>query len=189
VIRARDTCDPAAPHVAIKLLPRGGFVSLRRVLQLPAALPAPCSPAPSPPCLHLHSYTHQHICRTRPLHPDTVALPPGLPAWPALLYGQVREYRQYVMREIMHHGGLKHPNIIDLREVFLTPQYLAIVMEYAQGGNVSWAGLDCPCLLGRRSMCVQVHDACAAALAADSLHACIVAPGASQPAVLQPASM
>ncbi|KAL4857616.1 Serine/threonine-protein kinase 8 [Chlorella vulgaris] len=78
VIRAKDTRDPEAPHVAIKLLPRGGFVSLRRV----------------------------------------------------------REYRRYVMREIMHHGGLKHPNIIDLREVFLTPQYLAIVMEYAQGGNL-----------------------------------------------------
>lgn len=49
------------------------------------------------------------------------------------------------MREVMHHGGLKHPFIIDLKEVFLTPEYLAIVMEYAQGGNVSvcacgWAG-------------------------------------------------
>jgi len=50
---------------------------------------------------------------------------------------QVKEYRRYVMREVMHHGGLKHPFIIDLKEVFLTPEYLAIVMEYAQGGNVS----------------------------------------------------
>jgi serine/threonine protein kinase len=49
----------------------------------------------------------------------------------------VKEYRRYVMREIMHHGGLKHPFIVDLKEVFLTPDYLAIVMEYAQGGNVS----------------------------------------------------
>ena len=40
------------------------------------------------------------------------------------------------MREVMHHGGLKHPFIIDLKEVFLTPEYLAIVMEFAQGGNV-----------------------------------------------------
>ncbi|KAL4448213.1 hypothetical protein ABPG75_005432 [Micractinium tetrahymenae] len=77
VIRARDTSDPDARDVAIKLLPRGGFV---------------------------------------------------------------KEYRRYVMREVMHHGGLKHPFIIDLKacgaEVFLTPEYLAIVMEYAQGGNL-----------------------------------------------------
>lgn len=73
VIRARDTSDPDAHDVAIKLLPRGGFV---------------------------------------------------------------KEYRRYVMREVMHHGGLKHPFIIDLKEVFLTPEYLAIVMEYAQGGNL-----------------------------------------------------
>ncbi|KAL4419116.1 hypothetical protein ABPG77_004437 [Micractinium sp. CCAP 211/92] len=73
VIRARDTSDPDAQDVAIKLLPRGGFV---------------------------------------------------------------KEYRRYVMREVMHHGGLKHPFIIDLKEVLLTPEYLAIVMEYAQGGNL-----------------------------------------------------
>ena len=42
-----------------------------------------------------------------------------------------------MMREVMHHGGLKHPFIIDLKEVFLTPEYLAIIMEFAQGGNVS----------------------------------------------------
>lgn len=42
-----------------------------------------------------------------------------------------------MMREVMHHGGLKHPFVIDLKEVFLTPEYLAIVMEFAQGGNVS----------------------------------------------------
>ena len=45
-----------------------------------------------------------------------------------------------MMREVMHHGGLKHPFIVDLKEVFLTPEYLAIVMEYAQGGNVSSGG-------------------------------------------------
>lgn len=28
---------------------------------------------------------------------------------------QVKEYRRYVMREVMHHGGLKHPFIIDLK--------------------------------------------------------------------------
>ena len=54
------------------------------------------------------------------------------PSW----WRQVKEYRRYVLREILHHGNLKHPFIIQLREVFTTPQYLAIVMDYAQGGNL-----------------------------------------------------
>jgi hypothetical protein len=30
-----------------------------------------------------------------------------------------------------------HPNIVQLREVFLTADYLAVAMEYADGGDVS----------------------------------------------------
>ena len=72
------------------------------------------------------------------------------------------------MREVMHHGGLKHPFIVDLKEVFLTPEYLAIVMEYAQGGNVSsgarggGGGIGAHALVclpvcdGVRQMCVGV---------------------------------
>lgn len=118
-----------------------------------------------------------------------------IPSWPT---PQVKEYRRYVMREVMHHGGLKHPFIIDLKvracamgnkgskrgggggaggwgccgpcsapaedrahgvaaltllllqEVLLTPEYLAIVMEYAQGGNVRG-----PCASGQRSPAVN----------------------------------
>ncbi|XP_048498006.1 serine/threonine-protein kinase SAPK2 isoform X2 [Beta vulgaris subsp. vulgaris] len=38
---------------------------------------------------------------------------------------------EHVQREIMNHSSLKHPNI-----VLLTPTHLAIVMEYAAGGEL-----------------------------------------------------
>ncbi|XP_047261778.1 serine/threonine-protein kinase SAPK1 [Capsicum annuum] len=36
----------------------------------------------------------------------------------------------------MNHRSLRHPNIIKFKEVFLTPTHLAIVMEYAAGGEL-----------------------------------------------------
>lgn len=41
-----------------------------------------------------------------------------------------------VEREIVNHRTLLHPNIIKFREVFLTSTHLAIVMEYAAGGEL-----------------------------------------------------
>ncbi|PRQ21754.1 putative protein kinase CAMK-OST1L family [Rosa chinensis] len=41
-----------------------------------------------------------------------------------------------VLREIMNHRSLKHPNIVQFKEVLLTPTHLAIVMEYAAGGEL-----------------------------------------------------
>ncbi|XP_034214496.1 serine/threonine-protein kinase SRK2A isoform X2 [Prunus dulcis] len=41
-----------------------------------------------------------------------------------------------VAREIINHRALRHPNIIRFREVVLTPTHLAIVMEYAAGGEL-----------------------------------------------------
>nr|QSH71650.1 serine/threonine-protein kinase SAPK8-like [Hedychium coronarium] len=41
-----------------------------------------------------------------------------------------------VKREIINHRLLRHPNIIRFREVILTPTHLAIVMEYASGGEL-----------------------------------------------------
>lgn len=41
-----------------------------------------------------------------------------------------------VAREIINHRSLKHPNIIRFKEVVLTPTHLAIVMEYAAGGEL-----------------------------------------------------
>eukprot|EP00250_Pteridium_aquilinum_P002663 c12886_g1_i1 orf=407-1489(-) len=41
-----------------------------------------------------------------------------------------------VRREIVNHRSLRHPNIVRFKEVFLTPTHLAIVMEYAAGGEL-----------------------------------------------------
>ncbi|XP_039126230.1 serine/threonine-protein kinase SAPK2 [Dioscorea cayenensis subsp. rotundata] len=41
-----------------------------------------------------------------------------------------------VQREIMNHSLLKHPNIVKFKEVLLTSTHLAIVMEYAAGGEL-----------------------------------------------------
>jgi len=41
-----------------------------------------------------------------------------------------------VQREIINHRSLRHPNIVCFKEVLLTPTHLAIVMEYAAGGEL-----------------------------------------------------
>lgn len=41
-----------------------------------------------------------------------------------------------VQREIINHRSLRHPNIIRFKEVLITPTHLAIVMEYAAGGEL-----------------------------------------------------
>ncbi|KAG5541785.1 hypothetical protein RHGRI_021576 [Rhododendron griersonianum] len=43
---------------------------------------------------------------------------------------------EHVQREIMNHRSLKHPNIVRFKEVLLSPTHLAIVMEYAAGGEL-----------------------------------------------------
>lgn len=53
-----------------------------------------------------------------------------------ILFSQVRNYKVYVAREVLHHGSLVHPFIVGLYEVFLTSQYLGIAMEYADGGDL-----------------------------------------------------
>ncbi|KAL5215566.1 hypothetical protein ABZP36_006967 [Zizania latifolia] len=52
-----------------------------------------------------------------------------------------------VAREIMNHRSLRHPNIIRFKEVVVTPTHLAIVMEYAAGGEL----FDRICNAGRFS--------------------------------------
>lgn len=41
-----------------------------------------------------------------------------------------------VRREIINHRSLRHPNIVRFKEVLLTPTHLAILMEYAAGGEL-----------------------------------------------------
>lgn len=43
---------------------------------------------------------------------------------------------KYVEREILNHRDLVHPHIVQFKEVFLTPHYLAIAMEFASGGDM-----------------------------------------------------
>jgi len=52
-----------------------------------------------------------------------------------------------VAREIINHRSLRHSNIIRFKEVVLTPTHLAIVMEYAAGGEL----FDRICSAGRFS--------------------------------------
>ncbi|KAK3142592.1 hypothetical protein QOZ80_4BG0348670 [Eleusine coracana subsp. coracana] len=52
-----------------------------------------------------------------------------------------------VAREIINHRSLRHPNIIRFKEVLVTPTHLAIVMEYAAGGEL----FDRICNAGRFS--------------------------------------
>ncbi|KAI4303287.1 hypothetical protein MLD38_038936 [Melastoma candidum] len=47
-----------------------------------------------------------------------------------------RKIDENVLREIINHRSLLHPNIVRFKEVFLTPTHLAIVMEYAAGGEL-----------------------------------------------------
>lgn len=47
-----------------------------------------------------------------------------------------RKIDENVAREIINHRSLRHPNIIRFKEVLLTPTHLAIVMEYAAGGEL-----------------------------------------------------
>jgi serine/threonine-protein kinase SRK2 len=42
-----------------------------------------------------------------------------------------------VVREVLNHRlCMAHPNIVQFREIFLTHKHLAIVMEYANGGDM-----------------------------------------------------
>ncbi|KAK9052472.1 hypothetical protein SSX86_029101 [Deinandra increscens subsp. villosa] len=54
---------------------------------------------------------------------------------------------EHVEREILNHRSLRHPNIIRFKEVLLTETHLAIVMEYANGGEL----FDRICTAGRFS--------------------------------------
>lgn len=46
------------------------------------------------------------------------------------------EVNKYVEGEIMNHSLLRHPHVIQFKEVFLTREYVCIVMEYATGGSL-----------------------------------------------------
>ncbi|KAK9813840.1 hypothetical protein WJX73_001401 [Symbiochloris irregularis] len=68
---------------------------------------------------------------------DTRTNPPMEVAVKLLRRGNfIRDFRTYVKREIVHQSSLRHPFIIGLREVTLLRKHLAIVMEFAEGGDL-----------------------------------------------------
>lgn len=44
--------------------------------------------------------------------------------------------QRYVLREILNHRALRHPHVVQFFEVFLVDDYLGIVMEYADKGDL-----------------------------------------------------
>ncbi|KAL4434846.1 hypothetical protein ABPG77_005373 [Micractinium sp. CCAP 211/92] len=44
---------------------------------------------------------------------------------------------KYVEREIINHMKLRHPHVVELKEVFLTDAHLCIAMEYAANGDLA----------------------------------------------------
>ncbi|MBA0554500.1 hypothetical protein Golob_013598, partial [Gossypium lobatum] len=57
-------------------------------------------------------------------------------AWLFINNNNVLPIDENVQREIINHRSLRHPNIIRFKEVVVTPTHLAIVMEYAAGGEL-----------------------------------------------------
>lgn len=47
-----------------------------------------------------------------------------------------RKIDENVLREVINHRSLRHPNIVRFKEVCLTNTHLAIIMEYAAGGEL-----------------------------------------------------
>lgn len=54
----------------------------------------------------------------------------------AVSFACLLQIDENVQREIINHRSLRHPNIVRFKEVILTPTHLAIVMEYASGGEL-----------------------------------------------------
>jgi len=46
------------------------------------------------------------------------------------------DVNKYVEAEIVNHSLLRHPHVIQFKEVFLTSEYICISMEYATGGSL-----------------------------------------------------
>jgi serine/threonine-protein kinase SRK2 len=59
----------------------------------------------------------------------------------------IEEASIYMQREITNHASLKHPFIIELKEVFLSPAYLCLVMELATATLLTYARSQPGCLL------------------------------------------
>lgn len=97
VLRALDTrVEPQGEEVAIKLLPRGEFVSGRVWRRVYLLVWSGGNTGSLPSCKRSETRS---------------------PPYPRLFAAQIRNYKTYVKREIIHQSLLRHPSIIRLREV------------------------------------------------------------------------
>lgn len=121
-------------QAAVKLLPRGEYVSPACLLASSrlSCMVAMVSWWRAAPCWHEQTQGSA-ACFCIRLH--AAAACRCLPARLAARL-QVRQYRTYVGREILHHASLRHPFVICISEVLLTGRWLAVVMEYAAGGDL-----------------------------------------------------
>jgi serine/threonine-protein kinase SRK2 len=56
--------------------------------------------------------------------------------WLTLLLLPRVAHRRYVEAEILNHRMLRHPHVIEFKEVFITSEYICIAMEFASGGSL-----------------------------------------------------
>ena len=102
VVKARDPEAPSGGEIAIKLLPRGDFVRPSHLAPALACL-APACPL-----------TTFRQAATGGWHTGF--------SWHAVTcfgWSQVKNFKTYVKREIVHQSSLKHPFIVSLKEVRL----------------------------------------------------------------------
>lgn len=73
-------------------------------------------------CMAAHTYPPSRV--------PTPLLSRCLPATAAAVTNR------YVEAEILNHRMLRHPHVIEFREVFITSEYICIAMEFASGGSL-----------------------------------------------------
>lgn len=86
-------------------------------------------------CLLSIKLSHDPAHRS-PNHLSFFSLFPGEDVAIKLIALGDKFYQKYVDREIINHRLLVHPHVVAFKEVFVTPNYLCIVMEYVGGGNL-----------------------------------------------------
>jgi serine/threonine-protein kinase SRK2 len=52
------------------------------------------------------------------------------------LHAPPRQVTKYVEAEIVNHSLMRHPHVIQFKEVFLSHRFICIAMEYATGGSL-----------------------------------------------------
>ena len=131
MVKALDLRSDPPVEVAIKLLPRGEFVRAPSMLARPQL--TACGKGFAC-CLAL--FLNSPGPRARSPVRRGIKLPRTL--W-GTMRRQVRNYRQYVKREIQNQSSLRHPLIVSLREArHPTGCALCMVLWLSTGSDVPW---------------------------------------------------